>query len=136
MRRYCRPYDNLIPGKEVLAFPQFDYSALTGEFFVPGEHATLAERESKVWQRVCKIARSRPCIVMAMLSTCAVVLVMTLLVSLPPREEASSPSMSERLPEDGNLSPQFKYEGNCLNFLFVFVVFFTDFAQDSLYRSV
>jgi len=73
---------------------------------------------------------------MAILSTCAVVLVATLLVYLLPREEAAGPGTSERLPEDGNISPQFNYEGNCTNVLFVFITFFTHFAQDALYRSV
>jgi hypothetical protein len=73
---------------------------------------------------------------MAMLSTCAVVLVVTLLMSLSPREETTGPSTSERLPEDGDISPQFIYEGNCTNVLFVFITFFTHFAQDSLCRSV
>jgi hypothetical protein len=50
---------------------------------------------------------------MAMLGTCAVVLMVTLLLSFRPREEATGPGTSERLPEDGNISPQFKYEGNC-----------------------
>jgi hypothetical protein len=74
-----------------------------------------------------------------MLSTCAVVLlvlVVTLLLSLPPHEEARGPGTSERLPEDGNISPQFNYEGTCTNVLFAFFTFFTHFAQDALYRSV
>jgi hypothetical protein len=66
-----------------------------------------------VRQRVCKIVKSRPCIVIAALSTCAVVLVVTLLLTLPPREEDTGTSTLERLPEDGIISPQFSYEGNC-----------------------
>jgi len=50
---------------------------------------------------------------MAMLSACAVVLVVTLLLSLRPLEEPTVPGTSELLPEDGNISPQFNYEGNC-----------------------
>ena len=76
---------------------------------------------------------------MAIFSTCAVVLVVMLLwllLYLLLREEATGPSTLERLPEDGNISPQFNYEGNCTNVLFVFITFLTHFAQAAFYSSV
>ena len=73
---------------------------------------------------------------LATLSTCAVVLVVTLLLSLAPREEPTGPSKSERLPEDGKISPKFSYEGKCTNVVFVFFTFCTHVAQDAFYRSV
>jgi len=44
----------------------------------------------------------------------------TLILSLAPREEATGSGTSERLPEDGNISPQFNYEGNC-TYVYCFV---------------
>jgi hypothetical protein len=101
-----------------LTFPQFDPSEHSKlKFFVPGEQTPLPEGKGIVWQKVCKVVRTRWCIVVATLSACAVVLVVTLLLSLPPHDEAAS--TLELLPEDGEIAPQFPYEGNCSNVVLV-----------------
>lgn len=82
-----------------------------------------------MWQRVCKVVRTRRFIVMAALGTCAVVLlllVVSLIFSVPTRDESTGTSV--RLPEDGNISPQFSYNGNCTDVIIVLIAFVTHTA--------
>jgi hypothetical protein len=79
--------------------------------FISGEQESLPERKGTVVQWMRKVARTRHCIaIVATLSTCALVLLVTLLVLLPHHDEAEGTSI--RLPEDGNISPMFTYQGN------------------------
>lgn len=55
-----------------------------------GEQKPHADTKGNAWQRVCTMVRTRRCIVMTTISACAVVLVVTLLLSLPPRDEATA----------------------------------------------
>jgi hypothetical protein len=85
---------------------------------ISGEQASLPGRKGTVAHWMRKVVRTRRCLVIfATLSTCALVLLVTLLVLLPHHEEATgdeATGTSVRLPEDGNISPKFTYQGNCI----------------------
>jgi hypothetical protein len=73
-----------------------------------------------VSQWVRKVLKTSRCLaIFAALSTCAVVLLVTLLVLLPSSEEETGTSV--RLPEDGNIAPRFSYNGNYTDLIIIYI---------------
>jgi hypothetical protein len=90
--------------------------------FISGEQAPLGERKGTVAHWMRKVVRTRRCLaIFATLGTCAVVLLVTLLVLLPRHDKATGTSV--RLPEDGNISPKFTYQGNCTDIILILITF-------------
>jgi hypothetical protein len=102
-----------------------------------GDQSPLTERKTTVSQWVRKLLKTRPCLaIFATVGTCAVVLLVTLLILLPRHDEATGTSV--RLPEDGNISPRFTFQGNYEAFTLALIAYHTLHmpSQCCLFRKI